>query len=426
MLIDQFTSGDTRQEDMECDPVTFAPTEVMWVRTTPQGGAFPDVITAFEIEPDTCNLAQINPQPVQKSKEKRLLEAVIKAGGMSVIHFGLSVACGATTAGLCAPVLFTILTYMGLAEFTLKVRLILLDPPDPEFNMIFVPNDYPPPLVVPGPDLSNEVANLANSAFADLTDLYELTEAWLVTLERYRAAVLSGEEEAAQSQLAALEGYVLAASEAASFSADSVQSLLTALGAISGSVPISQPQLEAGLADLAANGFPALGIEVLSNLGVSDQQMDEMLAELLSQNLPQTPTLAAAVTDLIDSLVVLSEVAATTIPTRLDIRPGDNPNSINPRSRGTIPVAILSTADFDAPFQVDESSLTFGSIGNEDSLDFCAGSEDVNTDGLLDLVCHFDTQATGFQPGDTAGILMGKTIDGTPIQGGDAVRIVGR
>ena len=55
-LVDQFTSGDERQEDMECDPVTFAPTEVMWVRTTPQGGAFPDVITAYEIEPNTCGL----------------------------------------------------------------------------------------------------------------------------------------------------------------------------------------------------------------------------------------------------------------------------------------------------------------------------------------------------------------------------------
>lgn len=54
VLLDQFVSADERQEDMECDPVTFAPTEVMWVRTTPQGGAFSDVITAFEIEPNTC------------------------------------------------------------------------------------------------------------------------------------------------------------------------------------------------------------------------------------------------------------------------------------------------------------------------------------------------------------------------------------
>ena len=55
-LVDQFTSGDTRQEGMACDPVTFAPLEVMWVRTTPQGGQFPDVITAYEIETGSCGL----------------------------------------------------------------------------------------------------------------------------------------------------------------------------------------------------------------------------------------------------------------------------------------------------------------------------------------------------------------------------------
>ena len=34
----------------------------------------------------------------------------------------------------------------------------------------------------------------------------------------------------------------------------------------------------------------------------------------------------------------------------------------------------------------------------------------VNGDGLLDLVCHFQTRSTGFQSGDTLGILIGKTF----------------
>jgi len=55
-FVDMFTSGDDRQEDMECDPLTFAPIEVMWVRTTPQGGAFPNVITAYEIAAQTCGV----------------------------------------------------------------------------------------------------------------------------------------------------------------------------------------------------------------------------------------------------------------------------------------------------------------------------------------------------------------------------------
>jgi len=114
----------------------------------------------------------------------------------------------------------------------------------------------------------------------------------------------------------------------------------------------------------------------------------------------------------------------TAIHVDIDIKPGDSPNSINPRSRGTIPVAILSSADFDAPAQVDLTSLTFGHTGEEASLAFCSEAEDVNGDGLLDLVCHFNTQLTGFQTGDTEGILNGRTANGTPIEGSDGVRVV--
>jgi hypothetical protein len=70
-LIDQFASGDERQEDMECDPVTFDATEVMWVRTTPQGGEFPDVITAFEIEPETCGLGGEPPDDKDKDDKDK-------------------------------------------------------------------------------------------------------------------------------------------------------------------------------------------------------------------------------------------------------------------------------------------------------------------------------------------------------------------
>ena len=51
-------------------------------------------------------------------------------------------------------------------------------------------------------------------------------------------------------------------------------------------------------------------------------------------------------------------------------------------------------------------------------------SEDVKGDRLLVVVCHFNTQDTGFQAGDTEGILRGETLDGVSIEGRDSVRIV--
>ena len=117
-------------------------------------------------------------------------------------------------------------------------------------------------------------------------------------------------------------------------------------------------------------------------------------------------------------LLIPMEIAVS-----IDIKPGSFPNSINPKSQGKIPVAILSTPDFIAPEQADLGSLTFGRTGDEDSLAFCT-IEDVNADGVADVVGHFYTQAAGFQKGDVTGKLKGKTTEGLDFSGSDSVRIV--
>ena len=114
------------------------------------------------------------------------------------------------------------------------------------------------------------------------------------------------------------------------------------------------------------------------------------------------------------------------IPVDISIKPEATPPvPINAGSHGTIPVAIISTSTFNAVTSVMSSSLTFGRTGKEQSLAFCnTGGEDVNGDGLPDLVCHFETQSTGFQTGDTLGILMGKTTQAATIIGQEAIVIV--
>jgi hypothetical protein len=112
----------------------------------------------------------------------------------------------------------------------------------------------------------------------------------------------------------------------------------------------------------------------------------------------------------------------------IDIKPGAFPNTINPASTGVIPVAILSTATFNAPSKVDKASLTFGHTGWQASLNLKAGlpdcvSKDVNGDGKLDLQCRFKIQKMGFHCGDTVGILRGKSKAGAFIVGQDSVVI---
>jgi hypothetical protein len=91
-----------------------------------------------------------------------------------------------------------------------------------------------------------------------------------------------------------------------------------------------------------------------------------------------------------------------------------------PTTNRSVKVAIISAGDFDVIANVDQSSLRFGRTGDEESLFRCVFEpEDVNKDGLDDLVCRFGIVDSGLQPGDTEGVLTGNTIYGQPFEGRD-------
>jgi hypothetical protein len=109
----------------------------------------------------------------------------------------------------------------------------------------------------------------------------------------------------------------------------------------------------------------------------------------------------------------------------IDIKPGSDPNSINLDSNGVVPVAILSSASFDAatvdPLTVALASAQVrlkGKSGNAGSL------EDVNGDGYADLVVQVYTDQLALEPSDEEAVLTGYTYDGLPIRGSDLVRVV--
>lgn len=117
--------------------------------------------------------------------------------------------------------------------------------------------------------------------------------------------------------------------------------------------------------------------------------------------------------------------AVTTLRVGIDIKPGSFPNSINLGSGGNVPVAILSSAEFDAT-TVDPLSVTLESSpvvlrGNGTP---STSAQDVNGDGLVDLVVHVATSTLKLTTQDTEAVLQGRTYAGLAIAGTDTVNIV--
>ncbi|MEJ2595190.1 MAG: hypothetical protein P8100_08725, partial [bacterium] len=113
------------------------------------------------------------------------------------------------------------------------------------------------------------------------------------------------------------------------------------------------------------------------------------------------------------------------IEVTVDIKPGSYPNSINcMNDNALIPVAILSTEDFDA-LTIDHTTVLFegASEWHTNKMDgtLKRHEEDVNGDGLMDLVFHFKYMETNLDCYSTVGALIGQTYDGVYFNGEDEV-----
>jgi hypothetical protein len=112
----------------------------------------------------------------------------------------------------------------------------------------------------------------------------------------------------------------------------------------------------------------------------------------------------------------------------VDIKPGSDPNGINLCNNGTVPVAVLGSGTLDVS-NVNTETLRFAEaavkvVGRKDPSTLCS-PEDVNGDGIDDLVCQYlTTDIAGIDGQSSTATVNGELLDGTPIQGTDGVLIV--
>jgi hypothetical protein len=95
----------------------------------------------------------------------------------------------------------------------------------------------------------------------------------------------------------------------------------------------------------------------------------------------------------------------------IDVKPGDSMNKINLSAKGLLPVAVLTTTEFDASqFEPEMAHLSDADIAMTMG---CTGAmairwnlDDVNHDGRLDLVFFFKIQELDLTSSSTAAMLM--------------------
>jgi hypothetical protein len=105
------------------------------------------------------------------------------------------------------------------------------------------------------------------------------------------------------------------------------------------------------------------------------------------------------------------------------VLPGSDENPVNLGRPGTIPVAILGDADFDAA-KVDATTVRLAGapVATTPEGRLIGFPEDVDGDGVQDLVLHFDVPSLALVAGDTRADLVALTCAGAAFAGSDAVR----
>jgi len=117
-------------------------------------------------------------------------------------------------------------------------------------------------------------------------------------------------------------------------------------------------------------------------------------------------------------IYLVDTYGAGPIEVQIDIKPGSDQNNINLKSKGVVPVAILTTGNFDAA-TIDPATAKFAGAAPEHW-----SFEDVDDDGDDDIIFHFRTQELDLDQNSTEATLTAQLLTQEDVSGTDEVRIV--
>ena len=248
-----------------------------------------------------------------------------------------------------------------------------------------------------------------------------MLEAVNASFDRYSSAWLAGDNLAAATQMAAYLHYLrllgVALADARS-SFDELPTILRQEGVVARAGNTNG--LRALQNVLSTSGMPLPFASYLVKNGLAADSVPAYLSAITKFSFDPGPNIYASITlgrRAIDSLFARQ--------IKIDIKPGDLLNVINLGSDGSVPIAILSDASFDAT-KVSPASIIFSGAGVKNHTvkqTFSCLKKDVNADGRLDLLCKIETRDLDLHPGDTVALLTATTFDGEAIAGMDFVAI---